>query len=255
MVGIIRTVGVVALGLAGSGVAIAEFQAFAGPLGTTRAAFFEALGGEQPIETFEGFGGGAVVEEMSSIGLRFLPEDADGSELPLPVTVTNSPVSSPQWMANFGNGRPFWSAWVIAPEDDEGRIYAFGQANSQGDWVLVRAYDECGGLIGEVEAPPITAFAGFISSEPVYRVHVIPLGNGDGANGMDDLTASLTAVPDGVVYSGDTNDDNTVTSVDLNNVLAEFGCAEGCCADLDDDGDVDSADLNLVLASFGGSCG
>ncbi len=53
---------------------------------------------------------------------------------------------------------------------------------------------------------------------------------------------------------GDTDGDGTVDSVDLNNLLGQFGCMAGCSADLDDDGDVDSGDLNILLGNFGETC-
>lgn len=40
-----------------------------------------------------------------------------------------------------------------------------------------------------------TAFAGFISDVPLAKVVVTPLGNGDFANGMDDVYVSVTPVP------------------------------------------------------------
>ncbi|MGP1347524.1 MAG: Ig-like domain-containing protein [Phycisphaerales bacterium] len=54
------------------------------------------------------------------------------------------------------------------------------------------------------------------------------------------------------ILNGDTNDDSTVDSDDLNIVLGEFG-GPGIAGDLNDDGLVDSDDLNLVLGSFGKS--
>ncbi len=234
---------------------LAAFQAFAGPLTATRDAYFDALGGPQPIEAFESFGGGAIVGEIPSIGVRFLPEDAAGGPLPLPITAGNSPVTAPIWMINFGNGRPAFSPWVIEAIGEDDAIYAFGQANSQTDFVRIEAFDACGNLIGSVDAPPLShAFAGFVSTVPVARVVVTPLGNFDGANGMDDLTASLTPPPGSAPCTGDVNGDDVINSTDLNAVLAEFGCTADCCADLDNDGDTDSADLNILLAAFGATC-
>ncbi len=58
---------------------------------------------------------------------------------------------------------------------------------------------------------------------------------------------------------GDTNGDNTVDFVDLNNVLSAFGAGLGQPAyipgaDLNDDDVVDFLDLNIVLSFFGTAC-
>jgi hypothetical protein len=98
-------------------------------------------------------------------------------------------------MGNFGNGRPFWSPWVIRPNAGQS-IYAFGQVNAQGDWVRIEAFDSANVLIGSVDAQPISpCFAGFISSTPIAKVVVTPLGNSDGANGMDDVQVSIVPAP------------------------------------------------------------
>ena len=57
-------------------------------------------------------------------------------------------------------------------------------------------YDEQDNLIASIEASNAgTAFAGFISDVPLAKVVVTPLGNGDFANGMDDVYVSVTPVP------------------------------------------------------------
>lgn len=56
----------------------------------------------------------------------------------------------------------------------------------------------------------------------------------------------------GPVPAGDLNGDGAVDSLDLNEVLASFGCDSACAGgDADHDGDVDSDDLNTVLGAFG----
>ncbi len=54
--------------------------------------------------------------------------------------------------------------------------------------------------------------------------------------------------------AGDTDNDGDVDSVDLNEVLADFGCTgPGCTGDVNNSGATDSTDLNMVLGGFG--CG
>lgn len=84
--------------------------------------------------------------------------------------------------------------------------------------------------------------------------------NGDGLivgsalKGMLTRAVILTPIEE---CTADVSGDGTVGSVDLNIVLAAFGCAggAGCEGDADGDGDVDSADLNAVLGTFGEPCG
>lgn len=178
-----------------AGNASASFVTFSGPVGTTRPAFEAAAGGSVPRETFESFANGAQVGDMPNVSAFFAPEYANGSPAPLPVVLSNSPVTSPRWIGNFGNGRPFWSSWVIRPDAGES-IYAFGQVNSQGDWVRILAYDASNTLVGQVDAQPIShCFAGFVSTTPIAKVVVTPLGNADGANGMDDVSVSIVPAP------------------------------------------------------------
>ena len=53
---------------------------------------------------------------------------------------------------------------------------------------------------------------------------------------------------------GDFNSDGTITVNDLLNLLAEFGCTEGCLTDLNGDNFVSVADLLTLLAIFGTLC-
>jgi outer membrane protein assembly factor BamB len=52
----------------------------------------------------------------------------------------------------------------------------------------------------------------------------------------------------------DISKDGAVTSTDLNMLLGELGCTDGCTADVTGDGIVNSQDLNAVLAMFGQGC-
>lgn len=177
------------------GQAGASFVTFSGAVAPTRSAFEAAAGGSVPRENFESFAPGSQVGQMPNVPGHFSPEYADGSPAPLPVTIAGSPVTPAIWMANFGNGRPFWSAWVIRPDAGQS-IYAFGQVNAQGDWVRIEAFDAANVLVGSVDAQPISPyFAGFVSTTPIAKVVVTPLGNSDGANGMDDVSLSVTPVP------------------------------------------------------------
>ncbi|MFI4892884.1 MAG: hypothetical protein ACIAQ0_05530 [Phycisphaerales bacterium JB058] len=187
-----------------AGVTQADVTYYAG-VNTTYAsarASFEAdfllfTGESVPMENFESFAGGAEVGDMPGNDGRFAPEYADGSPAPLPII--QSTVAAPSgssWMQNFGNGRPFGASWVIRPDNPGDSIYAFGQTNAQGDWVRVLGYDAQDNLIASIDASNAgTAFAGFISDVPLAKVVVTPLGNGDFANGMDDVYVSVTPVP------------------------------------------------------------
>lgn len=172
----------------------AGFTAFSGSYATAQAAFAAAAGEDNlGLETFESYANGQAVGTLAGQNAFFAPEFADGTFAPLPVIVSNSPVTSPRWVANFGSGRPAFSPWVIRPEAGFS-IYAFGQANSQGDFVRIEAFDAQGNLVGSVDAPALShAFAGFVSLVPVERVMVTPLGNFDGLNGMDNVQISTTA--------------------------------------------------------------
>ena len=183
--------------ISGTGTADAAFVPFSGPLGTTRPLFEAAAGPGLATATFDTLANGQEVSSLTGLQAHFAGEDASGASLPLPIVASNaSPISPPRWMANFGNGRPAWSPWVIRPDAGEA-IYSFGQANSQGDWVRIQAYDAANTLVGSVDAPALSpAFAGFVSTTPIDRVVVTPLGNSDGRNGMDDVQISVTPIPE-----------------------------------------------------------
>lgn len=198
-----RGIGVL-VAIACTGVAQADVTYYGGvntTYATARASFeadFLLLSGEAvPMENFESFAGGAEVGDMPNNDGRFAPEYADGNAAPLPII--QSTVAAPSgssWMQNFGNGRPFGASWVIRPDNPGDSIYAFGQTNAQGDWVRVLGYDAQDNLIASIDASNAgTAFAGFISDVPLAKVVVTPLGNGDFANGMDDVYVSVTPVP------------------------------------------------------------
>lgn len=91
------------------------------------------------------------------------------------------------------------------------------------------------------------------------------------ADGVADFITGGTGITAGRVYTvfgrgaapppcaGDTNGDNAVDFLDLNNVLSAFGAALGQPAyipgaDLNDDDVVDFLDLNIVLSFFGTAC-
>lgn len=67
----------------------------------------------------------------------------------------------------------------------------------------------------------------------------------------------FATVSAGQTCPGDFDLDLDIDSVDLNVVLASFGCSAGigaCAGDIDGDGDTDSIDLNIVLLNFGENC-
>mgnify|MGYP006273454941 CR=1 FL=1 len=168
---------------------------------STRDAFvadFEGFTGEIiGLENFESFSGGQEIGDMPGNDGRFAPEYADGSAAPLPIIQASiAAPSGSRWMQNFGNGRPFGASWVIRPDNPGELIYGFAQTNAQGDWVELFGYDAQDTLVVSVLAPNTgTAFAGFISDIGLSRIVVTPRGNGDFANGMDDVFVSTTPVP------------------------------------------------------------
>ena len=184
--------------------ALADVTYYTGVNGTytsARSTFlddFMGLTGEVvPVEDFDGLNSALPVGDMPNNPARFAPEYADGSPAPLPVIqVFAGAPSGNHWMANFGNGRPTGSSWVIRPDNPGDSIYAFAQTNAQGDWVRVLGYDMNDNLVASVDASNAgLAFAGFISDVPLSKIVVTPLGNGDFANGMDDVFVSVTPVP------------------------------------------------------------
>ncbi len=213
---------------------------------------YEFLTGVAPtVEDFESFAGEQEVADMPGNQGQFATEYADGSVAPLPVIqATIAAPSGSRWMKNFGNGRPFGSSWVVRPKNEGESIYAFAQTNAQGDWVRVLGYNDDDELIVSIDAPNSgTAFVGFVSRTPIAKVVITPLGNGDFANGMDDVFVETTPLPD----CADVTYDGNVDLADLNAVLASFGTENGC-GDVNGDGFVDLADLNLVLAGFNSNC-
>ncbi|GAB5496770.1 MAG: hypothetical protein Phyf2KO_18500 [Phycisphaerales bacterium] len=159
--------------------------------------FMSFTGETVPFENFDGLNSSLPVGDMPNNPAQFAPEYADGSPAPLPVLqVFAGAPSGNQWIANFGNGRPGGSSWVIRPDNPGDSIYAFAQTNAQGDWVRVLGYDASDNLIASVDASNAgQAFAGFISDVPLAKIVVTPLGNGDFLNGMDDVFVSVTPVP------------------------------------------------------------
>ena len=172
-----------------------------GTYASTRNAFvadFMGLSGETvSFENFDSLNASVPVGDMPGNPARFAPEYADGSSAPLPIIqVSANAPSGSNWIVNLGNGRPAGSSWVIRPDNAGNSIYAFAQTNAQGDWVRILGYDASDNLVASIDASNAgTSFAGFISDVPLAKIVVTPLGNGDFANGMDDVYVSVTPVP------------------------------------------------------------
>lgn len=235
------------------GAAGADVVTYSGPLDSTRALFNSDTGGAASMEDFESFELGDVVGDMPNNGAMFAPEYADGSAAPLPVVIVASDTPSGiHWIGNTGNGRPAWSAWVIRPDNPEDLIYAFGQANAQGDWVRIDGYDGQDNLVVTVTAQPIDTgcFAGFVAPDGVARVVVTPLGNQDGLNGMDDVQVST--VPIGPCIA-DTTGDGVLNFFDVQGYLALFNAADPS-SDLTDDGMINFFDVVRFLELFQIGC-
>jgi hypothetical protein len=111
----------------------------------------------------------------------------------------------------------------------------------------VQGYDASNSLVVTVDAPPIIAggFAGFVTTTPIARVVVTPLGNSDGANGMDDVAVSIHPVP---ACAGDLSGNGNIDGEDLGMLLAAWGAPD---ADLNCDGTTDGGDLGILLGGWG----
>lgn len=226
---------------------------FSGPRDQTRQAFNDAVGPQALLESFESFSANDQVGDMPNNPARFAAEYADGNPAPLPVIqgFAGAPSGS-RWMANFGNGRPAGSAWVIRPDNPDDLIYAFGQVNAQGDWVRIEGFDENDQLIISVDAQPIVAgcFAGFITEDGCAKVVVTPIGNFDMLNGMDDVQVSVTPIDP---CDPDINCDGELDFFDISAFLEAYQ-AQNPVADFAPDGLFDFFDISAFLAQYQTGC-
>lgn len=236
-----------------STVSSADVITYSGPLIATRSQFNTDTGSAAQLEDFESFAGSQVVGDMPSNGARFAPEYADGSVAPLPIiqASANAP-SGARWIANFGNGRPAWSPWVIKPDNQGDLIYAFGQTNAQGDWVRIEGFDESDQLVVSVDAQPIVSgcFAGFIVREGVSKVVVTPLGNFDGFNGMDDVQIATTPIP---LCDVDINCDGNLNFFDISAFISAYSNMDPR-ADFTNDGLFNFFDVSAFIAQYSVGC-
>jgi hypothetical protein len=238
---------------AAAGLCAGDVVTYSGPLTETRNQFNIDSDGLALLENFESFGGGQPVGDMPGNGARFAEEYADGSAAPLPIiqAFAGAPSGS-RWIANFGNGRPAASAWVIRPDDPGDLIYAFGQVNAQGDWVRVEGFDAQDELVVTVDAQPIVSgcFAGFIVREGVSKVVVTPLGNGDFLNGMDDVQVSTQPID---LCDVDINCDGVVNFFDIQAFIAIYNAGD-MAADLTGDGVLNFFDIASFVADYQAGC-
>lgn len=105
----------------------------------------------------------------------------------------------------------------------------------------------------------VTVFGFPFSQEQVFGSFVIDLGE-EGCTDVEAINFNPAAVLDDGscildTCFGDVNGDNSVTVGDLLEILAEFGCTEGCTTDISGDGLTTVADLLELLSVFGASCG
>lgn len=232
---------------------LGDVVTYSGPLTATRDQFNIDSDGLALLENFESFGGGQAVGDMPGNGARFAEEYADGSPAPLPIiqAFAGAP-SGARWIANFGNGRPGGSAWVIRPDDPEDLIYAFGQVNAQGDWVRIEGFDANEELIVSVDAQPIVAgcFAGFIVREGVSKVVVTPLGNGDFLNGMDDVQVSTQEIN---LCDVDLNCDGNLDFFDVSEFIAAYNAMDPR-ADFLPDGEFNFFDVSIYISQYNAGC-
>lgn len=232
---------------------VGDVVTYSGPLGATRDQFNVDTDGLTELESFESILSGQEVSDMPTNGARFAPEYADGSVAPLPLASSSaSAPSGNRWMANFGNGRPAFSAWVIRPDNTGDLIYAFGQANAQGDWVRIEGFDANDDLVVSVDAQPIVAgcFAGFIVREGVSKVVVTPLGNFDGLNGMDDVQVSTQEIN---LCDVDLNCDGNLDFFDVSAFITAYNAMDPI-ADFTGDGEFDFFDVSAYIAQYNAGC-
>jgi hypothetical protein len=234
-------------------IASADVVTYSGPLTATRAQFDLDTDGLALLEDFESFGANQEVGDIPGNGARFAPEYPDGTVAPLPVILAFSGApSGSRWIANFGNGRPAGSAWVIRPDELGELIYAFGQVNAQGDWVRIEGFDAGGNVTVSVDAQPIVAgcFAGFIVREGVSKVVVSPLGNFDFLNGMDDVQVSTTPIN---LCDVDLNCDGNLDFFDISEFIAAYTAMDPR-ADFTGDGLFNFFDVSAYIAQYSAGC-
>ena len=236
-----------------SPLAVADVVTYSGPLEATRSQFNSYTRGAASLEDFETFADGQEVGDMPGNGARFAPEYPDGLAAPLPLiqASANAP-SGDRWLANFGNGRPAFSAWVIRPDNEGDLIYAFGQVNAQGDWVRIEGFDGDDQLVVSVDAQPIVAgcFAGFIVPDGVSKVVVTPLGNFDGLNGMDDVQVATSPIE---VCAVDLNCDGFINFFDISEFIAAYTAMDPR-ADFTGDGVFNFFDVSAFIAQYSAGC-
>ncbi len=236
-----------------SSLVLGDVVTYSGALTATRNQFNIDSDGLALLENFESFGGGQAVGDMPGNAARFAPEYADGSPAPLPIIQAfGGAPSGARWIANFGNGRPGGSAWVIRPDNPGDRIYAFGQVNAQGDWVRIEGFDADNNLIVTVDAQPIVAgcFAGFIVREGVSKVVVTPLGNGDFLNGMDDVQVSTQEIN---LCDVDINCDGVLNFFDVSAFISAYNAMDPR-ADFTGDGAFNFFDVSAYIAQYSAGC-
>ena len=236
-----------------STVSSADVITYSGPLDATRAQFNSYTSSTALLEDFESFAGNQELGDMPGNGARFAPEYPDGSVAPLPIIQASaSAPSGARWIANFGNGRPTFSAWVIRPDNEGDRIYAFGQVNAQGDWVRIEGFDESDQLVVSVDAQPIFAgcFAGFIVPQGVSKVVITPLGNFDGFNGMDDVQIATSPIETCAV---DLNCDGFINFFDISAFISAYTNMDPR-ADFTGDGLFNFFDVSAFIAQYSAGC-
>ncbi len=151
-----------------------------------------------------------------------------------------------------GSGARFAGAWtgetLLLPVSDD-------PAPPLDASIVVHALDANGALgapMAVYGASPAGALrAGVLPDDALALAWAAQLGE------PTDALLAHRLSPDGTlggpIANPDLNDDGAVDSLDLNILLASFGCALSQCAgDTDADGDTDSVDLNTLLGAFGG---
>lgn len=238
--------------------ASASFTTYAGDA-TQEAAWRAALGGNVPMENFEGFTGvpatsfgGDALAELPSVHVRFdsiVPGVYDDGQW--------AHSGSKQW-CNWAGGAGNSSSHILRPAPGR-QILALGFWNTdpQGDQPM-EAYSAAGQLIGTISgllnthnSQPAASdgFAAFISTVPIAYIK-IPGGLGDGWNHFDDLQV-ITQVSADYNHNGVVDGADYVVWRDTLNQTGSNLAADGAGAGGGPDGVVNQFDYDYWRDHFG----
>jgi hypothetical protein len=196
-----------------------------------------------------GVGWGAAVGPFASPnGSDLVLADSDANSLSLYENRSGQLVLT--GLRSFGGGLEV--AWRVHDGDVDG--------DGQTDLVLA-SLEDGGVTVGIRGGEPLPVLLQRFDTPGVLG-RTVRVGDLNG-DGVQDFVIGAIDFEFGIVFgvgvvsecAADLDGSNSVDSVDLNILLADFGCVGGgCTGDVDGDGDTDSADLNAVLVVFGEEC-